>query len=680
MKSSTKLLAFAGTLAVGLSAQAQATFTKSENSFPETHRTGAYIGDFTNNDKLDVFYRGQYSPLFEKPGIWSWTSQATFLFNQGNDEWNIDGLTAVQNEDPELDDNGDPKVDENGEIIYNWHLEGNKHGVRCGGYDQSAAIDYNNDGLLDLIVFGEDGSDDWFCPQELKVNHLSIYRNNGDGTFTLEENAQFPICKPQKSFKSNSIAVGDYDRDGYADFMISGYQTDGWDENVITGPNLAVLYHNNGDGSFTRMDIAETKEGVYTWAVKDEDGNVVVPAEKLEGWFKPIAGNVFFADLNNDGWLYIINTGVSGEYANWWTNNKLDGVNDRDNDCAVYLNQNGEKFVEITPELMYTLRNGSGAVNDFDGDGYLDFFHIGWGDNGYNWNAFLYTNNATDEVFDLASDASELGVWGDEDKRIIVRDFNNDGNLDILYANKDNKISICYGSVSGTFNGVQHEEYVTPNIAAGGDLNGDGLTDLYYSGDWGDEWFKGVIYYNTSDATAEAPAAPENVAVEYADGKLTITWDEVDGAAENHLAYNVYAKSADGKIYCVLPANPETGFIKVTNEKPAAIRPGVNTYSISVPEGEYTVGVQTLSLANETYSQFTTAATDGLSAIAADKAAFSVKADAEGVMVAGDGEAVKVVNALGQTVAEGVAGEKIAVAANGVLVVVKGNETVKIVK
>lgn len=679
MKNSTKLLALAGALSVGLSAQAEATFNRSENIFPDTHRTGAYIGDFTNNDKMDVFYRGQYNRSFEKPGIWSWTSQAVFLFNQGDDQWNIDGLTAVQNDEPNTDENGNPVIGEDGNPVYNYHLEGNKHGVRCGSYDQSAAIDYNNDGLLDLIVFGEDGSDNWFNDGDLKKNHLSLYRNNGDGTFTMEEKAQFPICKPQKSFKSNAIAVGDYDRDGYADFMISGYQTDGWEDDTL-GPDLTVLYHNNGDGSFTRMDIAETINGVFSWTVKDDEGNVAVEPRKLEGWFRPIAGNVFFADLNNDGWLDIITTGVAGEYENWWTGDRLNSVNDRENVAAVYINNQGEKFVEITPELFYNLRNGSGAVNDFDGDGYLDFFHIGWGDNGYNWNAFLYTNTAADDVFDFASDCNDLGVWGDEDKRIHVRDFDGDGNLDILYSNKDNKISICYGSMSGSFSQKQHDEYFSTNVAAVADLNGDGMSDMYYSGDWGDEYFSGVIYYNTS-ATPEAPAAPANVAAEYKDGKVVVTWDDVDGDAENHLAYNVYIKNAEGDLYCVIPANPETGFIKVSNERSSAIRPFVGEYSITAPEGSYTVGVQTLSLANETYSAFTTAAVAGLEETLANKAAaFGVTVDSEGVMVAGNGEEVKIVNALGQTVATGVAGQHINVAANGVLIVVKGNETAKVVK
>lgn len=678
MKNSTKFFALAGALSLGLGAQAQATFELSSYVGYDTHRTGAYVGDFSGNGKHDIFYRGQYSRSYEKPGIWSWTSQANMVYNLGDDQWEIDGLVATPNDEPNKDEDGNPILDENGNPQYNYYLSGNKHGIRCGTYDQSYGIDYNSDGLLDILVFGEDNSDDWYSDGNLKINHLSLYRNNGDGTFTLVEEAQFPISKPQKSFKSRSIAVGDYDHDGYPDFFVAGYYTDGgnnichMNDDETLPKDFVALYHNDGGtGAFTRMDIAETKTPVMSYAITDENGGVAVEGKQLEGWFHPITGNCYFADLNNDGWLDIVNTGVFGA--------PQEDMNSRTNKGAVYINQNGEKFVEVTPEIFDTLRNGSGGMNDFDGDGMLDFFHFGWGDNGYGWEAFLYSNTGEESVFDTFEDAASLGVWGDEDKRCHIRDFDNDGNLDILYSNKDNKISICYGDNLGGFTGMQHEEYRSSNVAAVGDFNNDGLTDIMYCGDWGDDWFGGQVYYNTSDAVT-APEAPANVSAEYADGKLTITWDAVSGAEADRLAYNVFVKDGAGKLYTIVPADPTTGFVKVSEERVTALRPDVTEYTLTLPEGGYTVGVQTIALANESYSPFTTAITSGVGSVAAEKATFAVTVDQEGVYVAGNGEAVKVFNALGQTVAAGVAGEKIAVAASGVLVVVKGNETAKVIK
>ena len=687
MKNSTKLLALSAAVACGLSAQAEATFSVSSAQFPGHHRGGIFAGDVLNNDRMDIFYGGQWDPELEKPGIWAWNTLATFAFNNGNDDWTFDRITAEMNEEPNMDDEGNVILDENGEPSYNWHTVAPKHGVGCNTYGQVHFLDYDNDGNLDMLVFGENNGDDWISPDELKRNHLRLYRNNGDGTFTLEEKAQFPICKPQKSRLSHGIAVGDYDRDGYVDFFVTGVYTNRSDyEMDETEPeDISVLYRNvNGTGEFERMDIAHTQFPVTTSAVeeKDDEGNVinvVVPARTLENWFVPIRGEVYFADFNNDGWLDIVQFGET-HYENGWPYQDQFGGNA----CRVYINHEGEYFEDVTPEwgtTMYTLRNGSGSVNDLDGDGMLDFFHIGWGDNGYAWEAFLYSNTGEESVFDLPQMKDDLGIDGDEEKKVFIRDFDGDGNPDIVYTKKDNTIVIFYGSMSGTYEKVQlsSDDFGAYEYGEVADFNNDGLSDILYAGDWGN--FNPRLYYNTTDAEVAAPAAPENVSAEWADGKLTISWDEVDGAAENRWAYNVYVKGANG-LYTLVPANIETGFVKIAHGKQVALRPDVTSYSISVPEGSYTVGVQTIGLLHETYSTFNTFSVvpDGIAATEVAKSTFAVKTDAEGVFVEGNGEAVTVVNALGQTVATGVAGSHIAVPANGVLMVVKGNETAKVVK
>lgn len=151
-----------------------------------------------------------------------------------------------------------------------------------------------------------------------------------------------------------------------------------------------------------------------------------------------------------------------------------------------------------------------------------------------------------------------------------------------------------------------------------------------------------------------AAEAPANVQVEYVDGKLNITWDEVADAE----AYNVFIKNAAGQIYCVVPADPETGFVKVSEGRVAALRP------------------------NQTSSPFTTADLSGINGVGADFE--SVKMDINvtdnGIYVAGTGEVVEVYNAMGQKVAAGVAGKFIPTAAKGVLIVARGTETAKIGK
>jgi PKD repeat protein len=62
--------------------------------------------------------------------------------------------------------------------------------------------DFNNDGLLDILLTGDLIS--------------KIYKNNGDGSFTEQSNIILP------GLKNSSAAFGDYDNDGDLDIVISG--------------------------------------------------------------------------------------------------------------------------------------------------------------------------------------------------------------------------------------------------------------------------------------------------------------------------------------------------------------------------------------------------------------------------------------------------------------------------
>ncbi len=671
MKNSTKFLALTGALAVGFGASAQLAFEKQDVPFRTTHRTTPVMADFNNDGRLDILYGGQGDNSFNDAGCW-WQINAVLGWNNGDGAWDVDAVTASKNEEPNKDEDGNIILGEDGQPVYGWSLNAPKHGLLVSCWNNYAPIDYNNDGLVDVLIYGKM---DWdiMVPEDQRGPHLVLYRNNGDGTFTREEKAVFPKGNPDNNGVNYAIAVADYDRDGYVDFFVSGNLDDSAKESEVHPGRMAFLYKNiDGTGEFKRMDIASTKGGVYTKEIKDEEsGEVVVEKQELPGWFLPVSGNVHFADLNNDGWVDLV---IDGWVDECWDPAHIQAGNYG----RIYMNRNGEKFEDVTPEeaSFYTLRSSGSTLADFDGDGYLDYFLTGWGDNGYDWNAFLYTNTTEETcLYDFPSECNDLGVMGTEACRPYVTDMDGDGNLDIVYTGRNEYTSIYMGSMSGSFTALEVPE-VTPlrdSWGVVGDVTGNGLGDIFLTGY--KEGAEFGLYYNKTDVKVEAPAMPTNVIAEYSDGKLNISWDAADGAD----AYNVYVKNGDN-IYCVLPADIETGFIKVMNRM-AALRPDQTSYSVAVPEGSYTVGVQSVSQRNFTYSKFATAALGGIDSAMADKAAaFSVKVDSEGVMVEGNGEAVKVVNALGQTVATGVAGQHINVAANGVLIVVKGNETAKVVK
>jgi ASPIC and UnbV/FG-GAP-like repeat len=135
-------------------------------------------------------------------------------------------------------------------------------GGKCFG---SAWADYDNDGFLDL-----------FLVNGLKGEASFLYHNNGNGTFTrMTSDIVGSIASDPGAF--SNCAWGDYDNDGFLDLFVTA--TPGL-ENLgsqygTTGGN--ALYHNNGDGSFTRILTGPPVEEVgnatgCAWGDYDKDG------------------------------------------------------------------------------------------------------------------------------------------------------------------------------------------------------------------------------------------------------------------------------------------------------------------------------------------------------------------------------------------------------------------------
>src|SRR5947209_1270883 len=105
-----------------------------------------------------------------------------------------------------------------------------------------AWIDYDQDGLMDLFFVQSAAIDIYKPPQPLRC---ALYHNNGDGTFTdVTEKAGLA----GEGHYGQGVTVGDFDNDGYPDLYVTGY-------------DRAILYHNNGNGSFTdvttKADVAD---------------------------------------------------------------------------------------------------------------------------------------------------------------------------------------------------------------------------------------------------------------------------------------------------------------------------------------------------------------------------------------------------------------------------------------
>jgi enediyne biosynthesis protein E4 len=276
-----------------------------------------------------------------------------------------------------------------------------KAGLAHSGWGQGVCVgDYDNDGWDDLFVtyFGQN----------------VLYHNNGDGTFT--DVSQKAGVAGKGTRWNTGCAFVDYDRDGHLDLFVANYI----DLDLATAPvpesgpclyksvmvacgppglrgGKNILYHNNGDGTFT--DVSEASG--------------ILRANGTYGL------GVLTADLDNDGWpdIYVANDSTAS---------------------ALYQNKKNGKFEDIAIEAGCALspdgkpQAGMGiSAADYDLDGNLDLVKTNFaGDT-----PSLY-HNLGGASFEDATFTAGLGAhtqylgWG-----CGFFDFDNDGWPDILICN-----------------------------------------------------------------------------------------------------------------------------------------------------------------------------------------------------------------------------------------------------
>jgi len=232
--------------------------------------------------------------------------------------------------------------------------------------------DYDNDGDLDILLTGADGSN----------NPVSkIYRND-DGVFT-------DISAGLTGVYDGSAAWGDYDNDGDLDILLTGS-----DSNTFPYNPIAKLYRND-DGIFT--DIGAGLTGVWTssvaWGDYDNDGNLDILLTGGSSWDGSAWPRVTTL-YRNDGAGGFVDSGVTliavsfsavawGDYDNdgdldiLLTGGDANIIGDPVSTTRIYRNDDGI-FTDIGAGLA-GVYSGSVAWGDYDNDGDLDILLAGYG-------------------------------------------------------------------------------------------------------------------------------------------------------------------------------------------------------------------------------------------------------------------------------------------------------------
>lgn len=345
----------------GLTFVSDSSPTSNKNQ-PETMVAGVALLDYDNDGFLDIMVvNGAAIPSLQKDSPKYWNR----LYHNNHDGTFTDVTTAAGVSGigygmgisvADYDNDGFPDI-----YVVNvgknqlLHNNGNgtfsdvtdKAGVGGAQLDgkkmwsvSAAWVDYNNDGLLDLFVSNYckwEVNKDPYCGPTPKLRAYchpnnyadlpnTLYRNNGDGTFT-DVSAETGTAK--YFGKGMGVAIADYDADGFMDIFVAN----------DNHPNS--LFHNLGGKKFEEVAL----ESGVAYA---QSGSA------LSGM------GVDFKDVDNDGRPDIWHTAVENE------------------SFPLFHDVGAGQFVEQTlPAQLAVTRTMSGWGNgifDFDNDGWKDLF------------------------------------------------------------------------------------------------------------------------------------------------------------------------------------------------------------------------------------------------------------------------------------------------------------------
>ncbi len=329
--------------------------------------------------------------------------------------------------------------------------------------------DYDNDGDLDLLLAGDNGT--------TKITR--VYRNDGSGSFS-------DISAGLVGVADGSVAWGDYDNDSWLDILISGYTS--------STTAITKVYHNDGSGHF--HDIAAGLTGVGS-------------------------GSAAWGDYDNDGRLDILLAGsdptlvVNADQSNLHAGASLGVV-------KVYHND-GNGIFRSDRNYGSTTR-GVAAWGDYDRDGLLDFVVTGQ-DGSLAPSTQLFHNEGNGwfaaKAPLLPGFTGESVAWGD---------YDNDGQLDLLLTgttvgSPSHSTVVLRNMTGGGFQDIQAGlEGVFNGSALWGDYDHDQWLDVLVTGEDGSGHAVTKIYHN--DHGTFSDAAPKSVLI-----PLTPDWYLIQAAS-----------------------------------------------------------------------------------------------------------------------------------------------------
>jgi hypothetical protein len=281
----------------------------------------------------------------------------------------------------------------------------------CGG--GGLFFDFDNDGWMDIYLVNS-GPSDFYTPKTPIRN--ALYRNNGDGTFVDVTDKAGVACGQMGHFGMGAAAA-DYDGDGWQDLYVTNY-----------GAN--VLFHNNGNGTFTNVTdkagvAAPNWSTCATWFDYDNDS-------KLDLFVSS------FVQYSGTGTIYCGDNRIGRRY--YCVPRVF-----KPRPSFLFHNEGGGRFLDVSKDsgIAAALGKSFGAVaTDINNDGLMDLFVAN--DTLAN---FLFVNKGKGKFeetgllsgvaySDSGSPRSGMGV--------DATDYDNDGWQDLFVANIDQELFSLY--------------------------------------------------------------------------------------------------------------------------------------------------------------------------------------------------------------------------------------------
>lgn len=301
--------------------------------------------------------------------------------------------------------------------------------------------DYDNDGDPDIFV----------------TTHGRNYLLENKGAGRFEDVTDMAFDGPLPKNRTEAVAWGDMDNDGFLDLYAANYERSGVMRALGTPDSL---YRNNGNGTFSEISLsvgASSGEAMcgrgVTWSDVNADGfqDIVVANYRLDPnflWLNDQVGGFteaaeFFnvrgymtdgafghsigpasGDLDSDGDLDLIITNLAHPRYIQYSDKTM-----------VLMNKGAPSFEFVNryddAGINFEETNSDPALADVDNDGGLDLYitSIYSGRSSH-----LYLNDGTGRFVDATwlSGTRLENTWG-----AVFADFNNDGFIDLLVASSD---------------------------------------------------------------------------------------------------------------------------------------------------------------------------------------------------------------------------------------------------